>query len=362
MAKILLVTGLIVAYGYMIEAFMAWYSANTYEIYMMRNRMTGPYGPFYWALIFCNVLTPQLLWIKKIRTNVVLLFIISLIVNVGMWLERFVIVVTSLHRDFLPSSWGRYSPTMWDWGTVCRHDRPVPVAAVPLPALPPDDFDLRDAHARAGQRPVRLKPDTTGNPTPGNAGRPPSGGPGRHAMKPSGRPTIYGLMAEFETSHALVEAARRAHHEGYRKMDAYSPVPIEELHDALHMHDNRLPKLVLAGGILGGLGGYGLQYYVAAIAYPLNVGGRPLHSWPMFIPVTFETTILAAALSAVLGMLALNGLPQPFHPVFNVPRFALASRNRFFLCIESRDPKFNVERTRTFLESLGAREVTTVED
>jgi len=116
MAKILLVTGLIVAYGYMVEAFMAWYSANTYETYMMRNRMTGPYGPFYLALILCNGVTPQLLWIKKIRTNVLLLFIISLIVNVGMWLERFVIVVTSLHRDFLPSSWGRYSPTVWDWG------------------------------------------------------------------------------------------------------------------------------------------------------------------------------------------------------------------------------------------------------
>src|SRR5918992_503896 len=116
MAKILLVTGLIVAYGYMIGAFLAWYSANTYETYMMRNRMSGPYGPFYWALIFCNGLTPQLLWIKTLRTNVVVLFIISLIVNVGMWLERFVIVVTSLHRDFLPSSWGRYSPTVWDWG------------------------------------------------------------------------------------------------------------------------------------------------------------------------------------------------------------------------------------------------------
>jgi Ni/Fe-hydrogenase subunit HybB-like protein len=117
MAKILLVTGLIVAYGYMIEAFTAWYSANTYEIYMMRNRMTGPYGPAYWALLFCNVLTPQFLWVKRIRTNVALLFVISMIVNVGMWLERFVIVVTSLHRDFLPSSWGRYMPTMWDWGT-----------------------------------------------------------------------------------------------------------------------------------------------------------------------------------------------------------------------------------------------------
>ena len=181
-------------------------------------------------------------------------------------------------------------------------------------------------------------------------------------MKPSGRPTIYGLMAEFEHSHDLVEAARKAHHGGYRKMDAYSPVPIEELHDALHMHDERLPKLVMIGGILGGLGGYGLQYWVSTFAYPLNVGGRPLHSWPTMIPVTFETTILAAALTAVLGMLALNGLPQPFHPVFNVPRFALASRNRFFLCIEATDPKFNIDTTRKFLESLGAREVTIVDN
>jgi hypothetical protein len=181
-------------------------------------------------------------------------------------------------------------------------------------------------------------------------------------MKPSGRPAIYGLMAEFDSSTNLVEAARRAYHEGYQAMDAYSPVPIEELHDALHMHDTRLPKIVLAGGLFGALAGYGLQYFVSVIAYPINVGGRPLHSWPAFIPVTFETTILAAALSAVLGMLALNGLPQPFHPVFNVPRFALASRNRFFLCIEARDPKFSIDATRQFLQSLGAREVTTVED
>ena len=162
-------------------------------------------------------------------------------------------------------------------------------------------------------------------------------------MKPSRRQTIYGLMAEFENSHTLVEAARRSHHEGYRRMDVYLPVPIEELHEAQYMHDNRLPKIVLAGGIFGGVAGYGLQYWASTIAYPMNIGGRPLHSWPAFIPVTFETTILAAALSAVLGMLALNGLPQPFHPVFNVPRFALASRNRFFLCIEASDPKFTIE-------------------
>jgi hypothetical protein len=167
-------------------------------------------------------------------------------------------------------------------------------------------------------------------------------------------------MAEFEDPNELVAATYRAHYEGYRKMDAYSPFPIEELHEALGEHHSKVPLIVLIGGILGGLGGYLLQYWANAEAYPLVVGGKPPHSWPMFIPVTFECTILGAALAAVFGMLALNGLPMPYHPVFNVPRFALASRNRFFLCIESRDPKFHLERTRSFLEALGAREVSTV--
>jgi hypothetical protein len=173
-------------------------------------------------------------------------------------------------------------------------------------------------------------------------------------------PSIYGLLAEFDDPNALVSATQRAYREGYRRMDAYSPFPIEELHEALGGHHTRLPLIVLIGGICGCIGGYALQYWTQAIAYPINVGGRPYQSWPAFIPVTFECTILAAALSAVLGMVALNGLPMPYHPVFNVPRFALASRNRFFLCIEARDPKFDVERTRSFLETLEPREVTTV--
>jgi hypothetical protein len=176
------------------------------------------------------------------------------------------------------------------------------------------------------------------------------------------RSSVYGLMAEFDDPTTLVAATNRAREEGYRRMDAYSPFPIEELHEALGAPPSRLPLIVLIGGLSGCIGGYLLQYWVSVVAYPVNVGGKPFHSWPAFIPVTFECTILAAALAAVLGMLALNGLPMPYHPVFNVRRFALASRNRFFLVIEATDAKFELEETRRFLESLNPREVTIVTD
>jgi ActD protein len=165
-------------------------------------------------------------------------------------------------------------------------------------------------------------------------------------------PTTYGLMAEFDNPTALVHAAEQARLAGYRKMDAYSPIPIEELSEALGLPRTRLPKLVFLGGLFGGIGGYALEYYCAVIGYPLNIGGRPLHSWPQFIPVTFETTVLGAALACFVGMWALNRLPQPYHPVFNVPAFARASTDRFFLCIEAVDPTFRADTTRQFLEGL----------
>jgi hypothetical protein len=167
-------------------------------------------------------------------------------------------------------------------------------------------------------------------------------------------------MAEFDDPNALVAATYRAHYEGYRRMDAYSPFPIEELHEALDAHHTRLPLIVLLGGVFGGIGGYLLQYWSAAIAYPVNVAGKPFNAWPMFIPVTFECTILGAALAAVLGMLALNGLPQPYHPVFNNPRFDRASQDAYFLVIETADPKFDAAATRQFLNSLQPREVVDV--
>lgn len=173
--------------------------------------------------------------------------------------------------------------------------------------------------------------------------------------------SVYGLMAEFTHPEELVEATRRTREAGYSRIDAFTPYPIHDLPDALGFRRNRVPLIVLVGGIVGALTGYLMQYYASAVAYPVNVGGRPLHSWPAFIPVTFEMTVLIAALSAVLGMLALNGLPQPHHPVFNVPKFALASHDRFFLVIEARDPQFDHVRTREFLESLRPQEVFEVE-
>jgi len=164
--------------------------------------------------------------------------------------------------------------------------------------------------------------------------------------------TLYGLMAEFDSPSALVEAADKARLAGYRRMDAYSPIPIEELSEALGLRRTRLPILVFLGGLAGGLGGYGLEYWSQVIEYPMNIGGRLYHSWPHFIPVTFETTVLGAALTAFVGMWALNELPQPYHPVFNVPEFVRASTDRFFLCIESGDPRFDREATWTFLEGL----------
>jgi Protein of unknown function (DUF3341) len=174
------------------------------------------------------------------------------------------------------------------------------------------------------------------------------------------RLAIYGMMAEFDTTSDLVAAARRTHEAGYRQIDAYSPFPVEGLADEIGFRKNAVPLVVLIGGVLGAISGYVLQYWISAVSYPINVGGRPYNSWPAFIVVTFETTILFAGLAAVLGMLALNGLPMPYHPVFNVPRFAFATRDRFFLIIFSSDPKYDAAATRTFLESLGPRSVSEV--
>ena len=176
-------------------------------------------------------------------------------------------------------------------------------------------------------------------------------------MKDTG---TYGLMAEFDNVNDVITAARRVYGAGYRKIDAYSPFPLEELSEAIGFHKNGVALVCLVGGLLGCTGAFTLQWWINTISYPVNIGGRPFNSWPSFIIVTFEMTILFSGLSAVFGMLALNGLPMPYHPVFNVPRFELASKDRFFIVVFSSDKNYDATGTRKFVEALGPISVSEV--
>ena len=173
---------------------------------------------------------------------------------------------------------------------------------------------------------------------------------------------LYGIMAEFDNPTDLMKAARATYDAGYRNLDAYTPYPIEELAEVIGFHQTRVPLVCLIGGILGGLSGYLLQYWINNISYPLNIGGRPMHSWPAFIIVTFEMTILFGGLAAAIGMIGLNGLPAPYHPVFNNPRFSSVTRDRFFLCVEAADPKFDPEGVRQLLSGFNTIDVTEVSE
>ena len=185
--------------------------------------------------------------------------------------------------------------------------------------------------------------------------------PSKQALEIEGHHLLYGIMAEFDRAEDIVAASQRAHEAGYRRMDAYTPFPVEGLSESLGFRDHLVPLIMLIGGLLGCVGGFFLIYYCVVLAYPLNIGGRPLFRWPYWIPVTFECTVLFSALSGVIGMFILNGLPMPYHPVFDHPDFHRATSDRFFLCIEARDPRFDRRETREFMETLGALEVSEVE-
>ncbi len=172
---------------------------------------------------------------------------------------------------------------------------------------------------------------------------------------------LYGMMAEFADANDLLQAAQKTHAAGYRRLDAYSPFAIDGMDDALSLHSFKISYIVLGGAFVGMIVGFGMQYFAAVINYPVNVGGRPLDSVAAFLPITFELAVLVGAFAGLIAMLVLNGLPMPYHPVFNVPEFKEMTRGRFFLCIEARDPQFEAAATRQFLESLKAIKVSDVE-
>lgn len=175
-------------------------------------------------------------------------------------------------------------------------------------------------------------------------------------------PALHGVLAMFATPQALLAAVRSAKAQGWTRMDAYTPYPVEAVFEELGHHRSKVPLLVLAGALAGACGGFGLAYWSSVVEYPINIGGRPTFSWPAWIPVTFECAVLLGGLAAAIGMILLNRLPQPYHPVFNVPSFAAASRDRYFLCIEADDPKFEPGAAREFLSGLHPLEVSDVED
>jgi Ni/Fe-hydrogenase subunit HybB-like protein len=371
MAKIMLVTGLMVGFAYATEFFTAWYSGNPYELSTFLNRASGPYAWAYWIMVSCNVISPQFFWFKKARTSIPILFVLSIVINIGMWFERFVIIVTSLHRDFLPSAWCHFTPTIWDVSCLlgsfglfftmfCLFVRYLPMVATSevKTVLPQADPHWHGGHAREirDQAPPRRAAAPLSAGTPSRASR---------MMMPlvPQLPTgpHYGILAEFATPAALYHACEQVRDAGFTRWDAHSPFPVHGLEKAMGLRRSMLPWIVLAMGLLGAAGGFGLQWWVHADAYPLVISGKPYFAWPAMIPITFELGVLFAALGAVVGMLGLNRLPMHHHPLFRSKVFERVTDDAFFISIESWDPRFDPSATGKLLESVGARRVELLE-
>ena len=339
MAKIILVTGWMVGYAYSLEFFIAWYSGNPCELYVFVNRATGDYAWAYWTMVSCNVLVPQLFWFKKVRQSLVALFVISIFVNIGMWFERFVIIVTSLHHDFLPSSWGYFRPTIWDFACLvggfglfftlfCLFVRFVPMVATAEVKTVLPEADPHYTSAAPPAVPAVLPP------------------------LPSA--PRYGLLAEFTTPAGLYHACESVRDAGFSRWDAHTPFPVHGLDRAMGLRRSKLPWLVFVLAMAGAAGGFLLQTWVHSVAYPSVISGKPYFAWPAYIPVTFELAVLGGALGAVLGILAFNRLPRHHHPVFASAVFERASDDRFFISIESQDLRFDATATPELLRKAGA--------
>ena len=386
MAKIMLVTGTMVGYAYATEFFTAWYSGNPYEMFTFLNRAGGPYAWAYWIMVSCNVISPQIFWFKKARTSIPILFVVSIVINIGMWFERFVIIVTSLHRDFLPSSWGYFSPTLWDvlcllgsfglfFTMFCLFVRFLPMVATAevktvLPQADPHWQGGHDAflppkggsHAASEQSSsgfrLQAEEESAKAEPPARSSKWSFQIP-MLARLPTG--PYYGILAEFATPSAVYQACEKVRDAGFTRWDAHTPFPVHGLSKAMGLRRSRLPWIVLVMALGGAVAGFGLQWWVHTSAYPLVISGKPFFTWPAFIPVTFELAVLGGALGAVFGMFGLNKLPMHHHPLFQSKVFERATDDTFFISIESWDPRFDPAATGTFLKSLGAQSVELLE-
>jgi Ni/Fe-hydrogenase subunit HybB-like protein len=354
MCKLILATGLLLGYGYLIEFASAWYSGDPYEQYAFYNRVRGPYAWSCWTMIACNVLLPQLFWFRWFRTTPWVMCLIAICINVGMWLERFVIIVTSLHRDYLPSSWGMFYPTLIDVlqlaGGFGLFTTPflLFIRFVPMVAVSEVKACLPQADPHRASHRAR-KPDRE-----------------FVASEPSSfasdlRGPVSGALATFAGPAELLEAARRVRAAGYRLFDTFSPFAIHGMDEVMGLRRSKVPFFTLVGGLFGLGFAHALQWFQSVKAYPLITGGKPLDSHQAFVPITFETTILYAAFGAVAGMLLLNGLPRLFHPAFRARSFARATDDGFLLMVDAADPNFEPSETSALLAAAGGTQVELLE-
>jgi Ni/Fe-hydrogenase subunit HybB-like protein len=364
MCKVTLVTGSIVGYAYAMEYFIAWYSGNPYERWTFWHRLFGAYWYGGWAMLLFNVLLPQVFWLKRARHNLIVVFIVSILINVGMWFERFVIVVGSLYQDFVPSSWGYYQAT---WVDVCTYlgtfglfftcfllfVRFLPfIAASEVKAVTPQ----ADPHHPLGGAPS------------------PSSGPvhteaqGTRTIDAAGFKVAargaepYGVIGEFDTTAAIMAAAERVRSAGFQRWDVFTPFPIHGMDRAMGLRNSPVGWFAFLGGAAGYTSGMLMIWYMNAFDFPILIGGKPMFSpfYP-FIPC-FELTILLGSFGAVLGMLWLNRLPRLHHPLLKHRRFARVTHDKFYLVIEASDPRWSAAQARAVLESAGSKAVELVEE
>ena len=358
MAKIILLTGSFVAYAYSMEFFVAWYSGNSYEKFAFWNRIFGPYWWYWWfGMLFCNCLSPQLFWFSWCRRNVFVVFFVCMCVNAGMWFERFIIIAGGLIRDFLPSSWRVFHPT---WVDIWTYIGTIGI----FTSLFPDfhSFSADDCHVRGEDGSARGGPALRSHTWDSiDISR----RKGAHAMMrtPAGH-KVYAMAAEYPSAAALYEAAKHVRDAGFKRWDVYSPFPIHGMDEAMGLGKSWLSGWVLFGGVTGLLTAAVVEFGPSSILYPLDVHGKPWNflTVPAFFPIMFELTVLLGAFAAFFSMLGMNGLPRWYHPMFNWERFIRVSNDGFFLAIESRDPRFTENGVRELLEKTGGEHITIVHE
>jgi len=358
MAKFILATGTLVGYAYAMEFFMAWYSGNAYESQIFLNRAFGDYWWAYWSMITFNLFIPQILWFKSWRTTPWKLLIVVTFVNAGMWWERFVIIVQSLHRDYLPGNWGNFTPSWVDWLQMLGDFglfftlTLLFMRYLPMISLAEIKGVLPGAHPHG---PTDLKTNPNAGPkilVPENE---------RVTAADGGTGETWGMIAEFHGPDALIQAARKLRDAGCKTLDAYTPYPVHGMVKAIGMTRSPQPWITVCGSFFGLSLAIFMQFYLMGSYYPTIVQGKQYTSWEAFVPIMFELMVLFSAFFTVFGMLGLCGLPRFFHPVDQYNPLARAMDDGFFLSIEARDPNFQMTKTRQALEDLGGYNIATLE-